>query len=164
MDDKLQSLHNVLTDKGYAPCKPLLPRNDISVKESGNLYRLAFASRQECVAYRIDGEIVTEGAKCDFLILAEHERADKWITAWKEVFVELKGKDVVHALQQLDKTVRMKTFSHPSNKRIYARLVAKAIPSASLNPEYRKAKIRFEKDHPEIHLKTLKSGQPDSLK
>ncbi len=164
MNEACRSLNEKLEKLGHKPCKPLMARKDISVKDSGRVYRLEFTDARASVAYQIDGDIVREGSKCDYLILAEHEKdKDGSVRSWKEIFVELKGKDVVHAIEQLDSTVSMQIFRHPTNKELHARLIAKAIPSTSLNPEYWKAKMKFERDHKNIKLKTLKSLQPDRL-
>jgi len=50
----------------------------------------------EVYQYRIDGEVITEGLRCDFLVWNETKR--------HIYFIELKGSDVAHALDQIDAT------------------------------------------------------------
>lgn len=67
----------------------------------------------------VDGCQITEGTKCDFLVV-DHKK--------NEYFVELKGKDIPHAIEQLESTIKqlsatggiqrkaiIVTSRHPSN-------------------------------------------------
>jgi hypothetical protein len=46
---------------------------------------------------RIDGCVITDGPRCDFLVLVA-DRPD-------EVYIELKGRDIAHAVEQLEATI-----------------------------------------------------------
>ena len=81
------------------------------------------------------------------------------------VFVELKGKDIEHAVDQLESTIKNKLFKpYPSsNDCVRARIVTAGCgPKSSSRLKVEEARIRFKKLY-NIELKILKNGQPDSL-
>ena len=93
-----ENLHTILSRR-FRPRHEPAERANLSLKEQQTTYILNFGKRRECVSYQIDGYIITDGNKCDYLILARQDGEAEW---WKAIFVELKGTDVEHALVQLD--------------------------------------------------------------
>ena len=148
--------------KGYAPEQALQVRAKISVSENGKRYLLATNGKEESVAYAVDGVIVKEGLRCDKLVLVK--RSDKEIEPeqWTEAFVELKGVDTNHAINQLRQMLKNAIFKHPSNDDIRARIVAQSFPSNKSNPAMEKAKQEFRKDY-NCDLRGMKNGQEDKL-
>ncbi len=72
----------------------------------------------EICKHRIDGEIIKEGSKCDFLLLN--------MTDFKAYFVELKGHDVNKAAEQIKASIdilepQLQSFT------VYARIVTTRI-------------------------------------
>ena len=61
--------------------------------------------------YRIDGIVLTEGNKCDYLLLNE----DKQVA----YLIELKGKNLSHAAVQLEETLKALTYELNNYKNIY---------------------------------------------
>ncbi len=138
-------------------------RDNLSIKETNTTYKLRFGKRRESVVYQVDGNIINKGNKCDFLILAKQDPLEKSDEKWKSIFVELKGKDVLHALEQLDATLDNKTFKHSSVNEVHARIVAKSFPANNANTEFEKAKRRFKTKHKHCTLKQVSSNQPDLI-
>lgn len=159
---KSNSTHYSLMVKGYAPEQALQVRAKISVSENGKRYLLATNGKEESVAYAVDGVIVKEGLRCDKLVLVK--RSDKEIEPeqWTEAFVELKGVDTNHAINQLRQMLKNAIFKHPSNDDIRARIVAQSFPSNKSNPAMEKAKQEFRKDY-NCDLRGMKNGQEDKL-
>ena len=60
---------------------------------------------------------------------------------WAEIFVELKGSDVGHALTQLIETIKRPIFKHQSNVIKRARIVATSFPANKSNPDIERKKI-----------------------
>jgi len=155
------STHEVLAQNGFAPELPLQKRKTITVSENAMCYSLDISGGRECVAYQIDGNIVTEGNKCDKLVLVHTGNDNARGELWTEVFVELKGRDVYHGLTQLVKTVKQQVFKHSSNTEVRARLVAVNFPANNANPGVEKLKIELSKL--KVKYKQFKNGQKDSL-
>lgn len=157
-----ESLHTVLS-KSFAPKLDLRDRENLSIKEKQTTYKLSFGKRRASVAYQVDGNIISDGNKCDYLILARQDAATANDEKWKSVFVELKATDVEHAVKQLDATLKHALFKHPSVNEVHARLVAKSFPANNANPAYEKAKRQFKKNHPGCTFKQVTSGHPDRI-
>lgn len=152
-----RNLHEKLGNMGFQPEQPYSQRKMVSVGENGKFYKLQVSGSQNSVVYQVDGKIITEGNKCDKMILVEQTEVD-----WTQILVELKGADVSHALLQLEKTLQNRILQHASIKRKWARIVATSFPSSRGNPILEKAKIKFKKDFG-CDLRGIKSNQPDKI-
>ena len=73
--------------------------------------------------YRIDGEVIKEGSRCDYLLLNETKK--------DAYFIELKGSDISHALEQLDETAK-KLSSELAGYTLYFRIVANRINTQAI--------------------------------
>lgn len=156
------STHERLTSDGYAPEQALHIRAKISVSENGKRYLLATNGKEGSVVYAVDGNIVTKGQRCDKLVLVKRSAKDVTPEQWTECFVELKGVDTNHAIDQLRQTLKNAIFKHPSNDDIRARIIAQSFPSNKSNPTMEKAKQEFRKDY-NCDLRGMKTGQEDKL-
>lgn len=156
------STYSRLIGEGYYPEQHLKTRKIVSVSENGTKYKLV-VNEKSSVVFQIDGDIIKkeEGRKCDKLILVRRDRA-ALNEEWAEIFVELKGKDVLRAIEQLRATLNHPKFRHPSNKDIRARVVANSYPSNKANTDMEKAKRTFRKDF-NCDLRSVKNGQEDRL-
>lgn len=155
MDD--ESLHKLLTEQGYKPEQKLNVRKTVSTSEKGKRYLLQVAASYESVVYQIDDYIITNGNKCDKMVLIK-----KGSDHWAQIFVELKGVDVKSAINQLESTLKNKGLQHKTNKEKRARVVAASFPSSRANPIIEEAKIHFRKMY-QCDLRGLKSDQPDKI-
>ncbi|MDO5525299.1 MAG: hypothetical protein Q4F85_04375 [Prevotella sp.] len=156
------STHGLLTAEGYTPEQTLQIRAKVSVSEKGKRYLLVTGSKRESVVYALDGYIVKEGQRCDKLVLVKRSAKDVKPEQWTETFVELKGVDTNHAIDQLRQTLKKALFKHPSNDDIRARIVAQSFPSNKANPTMEKAKQEFRKEY-NCDLRGMKTGQEDKL-
>ncbi len=130
-------------------------RKTVSMAENGKKYILNVSDSKESVVYQIDGKIITEGTKCDKMVLVKRDSSD-----WIQIFVELKGVDVNHAIEQLESTLQNKKLKHLTNKEKRARIVAASFPANRGDTGMEKAKIRFLQKY-KCDLRGLKSLQPD---
>lgn len=105
-----------LCTKGFSsPEQPLKVRTRISTNEKGKRYVLVTTGIEESVVYAVDGNIITSGLRCDKLILVKRSASGVEPEQWTESFIELKGVDTVHAINQLRETLKKSIFKHPSN-------------------------------------------------
>jgi len=164
MDEKKEysSTHECLTAKGYAPDQVLQIRAKISISENGKRFLFETNGKVESVVYAVDCKIVKEGLRCDKLVLVKRSTKEVKPEQWTEVFVELKGVDTNHAIDQLRHTLKNAIFKHPSNDDVRARIVAQSFPSNKSNPTMEKAKQEFRKYY-SCDLRGMKSGQVDKL-
>lgn len=157
-----KSLYTELS-ANYTPELPLADRENLSVKEGQARYKLSFGKKRPSVAYRVDGNIIKSGNRCDYLILAKQEDPKGDDEKWKAIFVELKGTDVPHALKQLDASLSESKLNHTTVNERHARIVAKSFPANKANPAYEKAKRAFKTRHKDCTLKQITSGNPDLI-
>ena len=140
-----------------------LKRRDIfSVKENTACYRLKNLGACRNVDYQVDGGLIprgdTDDRKSDHLLLIRVSKND-----WIDVFIELKGTDVMHGLKQLEETLLHPLFKpHAPSERRVARLVAKSMPSLNNNKEIEK--LRQSLMRLNCTMKTFKSNQTEDFK
>lgn len=97
-----------LTAAGFNPEQPFQSRPNLSVAEKGKKYSVKFEPPADCGVYAIDGDVIKQGCRCDKLVVTE-PRLGK--DGGIEIFVELKGKNVSHAIEQLETTLQHPLFA-----------------------------------------------------
>ena len=147
---------DLLTKLGHKPEQPFAPRRRLSTEENGRKYSLTMEPAAECAVYAVDGGIIRQGCRCDKLVLVEPRQAGE---AEGEIFVELKGRNVSHAIAQLEATLGHAVFSTvlPQTRR-KARIVARSYPRNTGDSVLERAKIRFRKQY-RCDLRTRHSGE-----
>ena len=138
-----KSTYDTLKSKGFEPEQPLQKKKMVSVKEMGKKYLLNLKSQYSTVVFQVDGNIIKKGNKCDKLILVNTKSTP--VEEWTQIFVELKGTDSLHGMEQLYNTVTNALFESTTNKVRKARLVATSIPSYRANPKIEKLRKSFKK-------------------
>ena len=152
-----ENTYSALKESGYAPEQELSVRRIVATSELGKRYHLNVSQSMRSSLFQIDDYIVTEGKRCDKLVLVEKAEDN-----WAEIFVELKGVDVISGVEQLKACLTNPLFNHMTNKELRARIIAQSFPSNKSNPMMEKAKIEFrQKFH--CDLRGLKNGQQDSI-
>lgn len=126
----------------YKPDTALGKRKIVSTSENKKTYKIEFKKIKPSAVYPIDGVIITEGEKCDKLVLF---KSDIDNNVWTEVFVELKGKGVAHAIDQIKATIDKPVFQHKSIGCRWARIVAQSVPSNTGNSIVERARNYFSK-------------------
>lgn len=128
--------------KSYKADVSLGERKIVSASERGKTYRIRFYKIKPSAVYTIDGKIITEGDRCDKLVLVQSNIIqNKWI----EIFVELKGTKVDHAVEQLKATVDKPVFKHNTIEKQWVRLVAQSFPRNTGNSTIERARDYFRK-------------------
>ena len=148
--------------RSYVPSLPLSERKILTASEEGRKYTLDISGGKRSVMFDVDGNIIKDGLKCDKLVLIDASAAGSK-NVWIEIFVELKGTDVAHAIDQLRATMKNRLFSHQSNKMIKARIEAASFPANKSNPVMEKAKKEFASLPYRCELRGLKNGQRDKV-
>lgn len=115
-------------------------RKGISVGERGQVYRANFSQEYMSAVYAIDGGIIKDYdiVKCDKLVLLDLDNQTLF-----ELFVELKGANIQHAIKQVEATLKNPLFKDSTVKIREARIVGRRIPSNTGNSITEKAKKNF---------------------
>ena len=150
----LKSILQCFTDAIEQPCRF---RKQISVQEKGVKYFANVTPERDTAVLQVDGKIIAKGQKCDKLILSKDPKSEVCTIGH---FVELKGCDIPHAIEQLEATISSTIFNSVDQK--FARIVGNSFPASKANPIVEKARVQFKKRF-NCNLKTLKSNQPDRI-
>jgi hypothetical protein len=107
------------------------------LKEKKSQYRLENPNRKAVCITEIDGCYITEGIRCDYLAVNCSEFA--------AFFVELKGSDLLHAVDQINATINLLQVDLDGFS-IFARIVATkiAVPNLRNNPKVLKLQKRLK--------------------
>ncbi len=145
-----------LTEAGFAPSQKWMVRKNVAVSENGKTYCLPLNPPKNSAVYQIDGKIISDGRKCDKLVLVIDQQGKG------SIFVELKGKNISHAIEQLESTLNHKYFkTNHDIDIIRARIVTGGSgPTSSSSKIVTDAKTRFLKKY-HCDLRILKSRQLD---
>ncbi|QJB46433.1 hypothetical protein [Dolichospermum flos-aquae] len=104
-------------------------RKTIVVRDSGNKqeYRITNKNGKEICKIKVDGCLIKEGERCDYLILSCEDKS--------AFFVELKGHDLQKALSQIDSSINKLKDEIPELQefKIYARIVLNRNPTPDIN-------------------------------
>ena len=148
-----------LKEQGFSPAQPPMVRKRLCAQERGTCYVLELRPEMSCCLYQIDGNIIKNNQtdKCDFLALVSHDER------WCEIFVELKGSNIAHAIKQIESTITSHLFKDTVRSLRKARIVtANRIPVNTGNSIIERAKVNFKKMG--CDFKAIKSFQPDILR
>ena len=152
-----ENTYSALKESGYAPEQELSIRKIVATSELGKRYHLNVSQSKRSSLFQVDGYIVSEGKRCDKLVLVEKAKDN-----WAEIFVELKGVDIASGVEQLRACLDNSLFKHLTNKELRARIIAQSFPSNKSNPVMEKAKIEFRQKY-HCDLRGMKNGQQDSI-
>lgn len=147
-----------LQDGGFLPEQEWRKRKKVSSSEKGKTYHCPITPEKNCAVYQIDGKVIKAGNKCDKLCIILDENSPA------TVFIELKGKDISHAIDQLESTLDNNFFkpSPQNTDMVRARIVTNGCgPASASKKDLNKAKIRFIQKY-NCDLRVLKSTQNDS--
>lgn len=103
----------------------------IKVKENASTFEMQNQQRRKIDKIKIDGCVITSGVRCDWLFVDQ--------LSTKEIYVELKGRDVEHAFDQIVHTVAAITKSKDTKKGI---IVCTKCPLTDTKSQIIKAKAR----------------------
>jgi hypothetical protein len=85
----------------------------------------------------VDGCAITEGIRCDWLVLKNDRQPHE------EIYVELKGSDVYHAVEQLKATIQKLSSDRT---KIAKRCLVVFTRNPMTGTDVQKSKIAFKKD------------------
>lgn len=136
----METLKNRLDAFEGQPEQGWTQRRSVSVGERGQVYRANFSQEYLSAVYAIDGGIIKDYniVKCDKLVLLGLENQ-----TLLELFVELKGGNIQHAIEQVEATLNNPLFKDSAVKKRQARIIGRRIPSNTGNSITEKAKKKF---------------------
>lgn len=101
-----------------------------SDKKSKCTFRIINDKQRKIEKHRVDGCRIIDGDKCDWLAID--------VESSKEIYIELKGKNIKHAIEQLCTTVDKLSPNKTSKKLAYAMLTRCPISAQKIQIEQKK--------------------------
>lgn len=89
-------------------------RKILATYEQGRKYTLEVSGEKETALFNVDGYIITQGLKCDKLVWVNMNQENENKKEC-DIFVELKGKDVAHAIEQIRETLKNPYFKYSAD-------------------------------------------------
>lgn len=99
-----KSTYENLIRKGYETEQALQFRKLVSTQEQGKKYTLSVQGDSPSAVFQVDGYIIKSNLKCDKLVMVQ--TSTEPAETWTQIFVELKGHDSVHGMEQLLATAK----------------------------------------------------------
>lgn len=96
------------------------------VEEAGKKFTVKNEAQKKINKVKVDGCLITEGKKCDYLFEVNNEKPE----IVHVLYVELKGKNIEHAYEQLLSTMQFCKIRHAKAKK-ECHIVASRIPKAT---------------------------------
>lgn len=156
---EIRDLGEYLENKGFMPQQPWKKRVTVSCGEEGKMYVAKTQENTYCCVHRVDGVIIgPEQPKCDYLMLVR----DKENKPIGESFIEIKGGEIMHAVEQLEATLIHLKVKRCSGLDSRARVVtSRSIPGSIIKGDFERARVKFNKIY-NCKLKRIKPSCPDT--
>ncbi|MCT7967755.1 hypothetical protein NG799_15540 [Laspinema sp. D1] len=120
-------------EKHYPDCTSCSEDKRLKAGENGRKYILNNLSQRRVCKVRVDDCVITsqEECKCDYLFIVcspEQVEDENFKPSEQLYFIELKGKDLIHAVEQLTQTIEH--FKPPMNHgQVFGQVVLSKSPS-----------------------------------
>ena len=126
-------------------------RKIVPFKDKGrSTYIYINRSSAHLAKYRVDGCLMTDGVKCDYLLLnCEKKQA---------YFIELKGSDVIHAIEQIDRSIDQLKSELPGFA-CFARIVVTRVNTTNLEKNSKFLKLEKKVRSLNGNINKEKSGK-----
>lgn len=110
-------------------------RTDPGSKNKKSKFCLVNSKKTKVRVIRVDGCAIKEGIRCDYLIILSNEQ---------ELYVELKGSDVKHAVEQIEATIQKLTTNISTSKLCFISSSRCPITSTEIQNLKRKFKKNYQ--------------------
>ena len=104
--------------RNFSNCEQIRkdPKIVITDPGSGNnrsKFRLENSQQLEIKVIQVDNCVIKQGMRCDYLVIVPSKNKS---TSEQEIYIELKGSDVKHAIEQLATTIQQLTENMAASK------------------------------------------------
>lgn len=90
-------------------CDPNIVVSDPSSRNNRSKFRLYNLRRSRVKIVQVDDCFIKEGIRCDYLLILSNNQ---------EIYVELKGSDVKHAVEQISRSIDLLTCNNNLNVKL----------------------------------------------
>jgi DNA-binding protein len=119
--------------QSFPECEEYKSDSEIVLKENKSKIIFLNPEHLEILVVSIDGCVIKEGLRCDYMLLPNQN---------VEIYIELKGSDVSHAVKQLESTI-LKLSDNVQSKNKLCFVISTRCPK--LSTEIQQLKTQFKK-------------------
>lgn len=130
-------------DRFISDCCEKISVTNIKFEENNKKIIFNNKDKRDCLKVRVDGCQIKEGTRCDYLLID--------LTNSNEYFVELKGTDISHAIEQLKTSLAKLSDTNNKNKKVQSFIVA-----ANVAPQIRTNIQKAQKNFKKAYYSSLK--------
>ena len=137
--------------ENYRACTNCSEGKSVVAEENKSKYILQNLSRKKVCRVQIDNCVITSQSqrKCDYLMIVCEDEASNQAESVDLYFIELKGRDLMSAVEQLTETIKyFQTKKYKFSGKIFARAVLSKVPmpkSIELAPEVKSLRKLLKK-------------------
>ncbi|MEM8720817.1 MAG: hypothetical protein AAGE84_16230 [Cyanobacteria bacterium P01_G01_bin.39] len=141
--------------KNFGDCESIRKDPKIVIKDPGSgnnrsKFRLENSKKLKISIIQVDDCVIKQGLRCDYLVVVPDKNKS---SKGQEIYIELKGSDVKHAVEQLSTTIQKLTKDMSASKLCFVASTKCPINSTQIQ----NIKKRFKKKY-QARL-TIKNGE-----
>jgi len=126
--------------KRFPECEKIVSDKRITRKENQSQIIIENPNQFKVCVVQVDGCAIKEGLRCDYLVIPDQQDIKKVI----EIYIELKGSKILHAIEQLEATIKKLSYD-PAKQEKVCIIISTRCPLTT--PEIQKFKLRFKKTY-----------------
>lgn len=126
--------------KRFPECETISSNKLIPLAENKSKLIIENPNQFKVCVVQVDGCAIKEGVRCDYLVIPDQEDIKKTL----EIYIELKGSKISHAIDQLEATLKQLS-DDPAKQEKVCIIVSSQCPLTK--PEIQKFKLKFKKTY-----------------
>ncbi|VXD22249.1 hypothetical protein [Planktothrix paucivesiculata] len=126
--------------KRFPECEKIVYDQRITRKENQSQIIIENPNQFKVCVIEVDGCAIKEGLRCDYLVIPDQQDIKKII----EIYIELKGSKISHAIDQLEATLK-KLSDDPAKQEKVCIIISTRCPLTTT--EIQKFKLKFKKTY-----------------
>ncbi len=135
--------------KNFGDCEKINQNSKIVISDPGSKnskskFRIDNPKKLKIRVIKVDNCVIKQGIRCDYLVILPNSL---------EIYIELKGKDIGHAAEQIEASIKKLTVSLSAKKLCF--IASTRCPLTS--PQIQKLKKNFKRDY--NATLTIKNGE-----
>ncbi|MGL4502421.1 MAG: hypothetical protein ACRC2M_04320 [Planktothrix sp.] len=126
--------------KRFPECETILSDKRITRKENQSQIIIENPNQFKVCVIQVDGCAIKAGLRCDYLVIPDQQDIKKTL----EIYIELKGSKISHAIDQLEATLK-KLSDDPAKQEKVCIIISTRCPLTTT--EIQKFKLKFKKTY-----------------
>ncbi|MBD2484655.1 hypothetical protein [Planktothrix sp. FACHB-1365] len=100
--------------KRFPECEKIISDKRITRKENQSQIIIENPNQFKVCVVQVDGCAIKEGLRCDYLVIPDQQDIKRTL----EIYIELKGSKILHAIEQLEATIKQLSDDPAKQKKV----------------------------------------------